>query len=58
MTPGAKAYTQGELITLIEDIIVKKEDQYQTKRQEIFDMAFEHQDGLSYKRIEQAIAKL
>jgi len=58
MTPGPKAYTQAELIMLIEKIIIKKEDQYQVKRQEIFDIAFKHQDGLSYKRIEQAIEKL
>ena len=57
MTPGPKAYTQSELETLIYTVLGKNEDNYQEKRQKIFELAFEHHDGLSSMRIDDAIKK-
>ena len=55
MTPGPKAYTQQELIALIEDILILNNDTFVNQRVEIRNKAFSYSDGDSWKRIKKRI---
>lgn len=57
ITPGPKCYTQDDLEKEILQILIKNEDGYIQKREEILDLAFKYKDGNSSERIWQYIKK-
>jgi CDP-glycerol glycerophosphotransferase (TagB/SpsB family) len=51
MTPGPKCFTQNELQEEIEKVMIRKDDAYVLKRQEVLRKTFKFCDGLSSERI-------
>lgn len=50
-TPGPKCYTQNELEAAIARILVEKQDDDKSRRQEILDVACTYQDGNAAERV-------
>lgn len=55
ITPGPKCYNQQALEEQLLSFLVKREDEYAEKRQEILDIAFKYQDGHAAERIWEAL---
>lgn len=51
LTPGAKCFTQEELESSLEEILVEGRDSFKDKRAEVLDIAFKYKDGKSSQRI-------
>lgn len=58
MTPGPKAYNTGELLEIIDQVLVRGSDDYQEARNHILKLAFEHQDGSAGARLAHRIRRL
>ena len=58
ITPGPKCENENELLEEVKNILIKKEDQYNKKREEILEVAFSNVDCDNSKRVWDHIEKI